>query len=680
MSLTLFGFEISKKLKNVDDVNLKGKSSVAASGLPSFVPRDAEDGSYNISAGGYFGQYVDIDGTTVASDQDLILKYRNVAEHPECDLAINFIVDEAIVSDDDDSPVQLILDNLTYEDSVKEEIQAEFKTILQLLEFNFKATEIFRQWYIDGKLFYHVIIDPANPRDGISELRSIDPIKMQKIREVDSILDSKTGARITETTAEYYVFNNTLGSTGAGGVTSAISGLKIDPNAICYVTSGLLDSTRKRVISNLHKALKPVNQLRMMEDSLVIYRISRAPERRIFYVDVGNLPKGKAEEYMQGIMSKYRNKLVYDGQTGEIRDDRRHMSMLEDFWLPRREGGKGTEITTLPGGDNLGQIEDILFFKKNVHRCLNVPLSRLNGDEGGGTFGLGRSTEISRDEIAFQKFINRLRKKFSYLFINLLKTQLQLKGIIDQDDWDEIAQAIKIDFRRDNHFTELKDFEVLKERLTMADTIGDKLGKYYSTSWVRKNILRQSAEDIKLMDEEIAAEAAGGGGAGADVTSEDISSISHPEQDFVDDNASLEQPLTEIEDSEQEPIEAEPTGADEVTSDQASPDTDNSAESAETDNAVEDPFAVEQSAEEEEETPAVWNTNLDQIEDIDKLIALHNLRVEPSVSSVTGMKYLRLTNPLNGRTFLIDPDIITKKLFVAQLGITLNPDLKPTPL
>lgn len=630
MKLNLFGFEISKKLKNVEGDIAHNNPTTGKSSQPiaSFVPKNAEDGSFNISAGGYFGQYVDIDGTTVASDQDLILKYRGVAEHPECDMAINFITDEAIVNDDSSAPVTLTLDDLQYTDAVKEEIQEEFETILHLLDFNSRANEIFRQWYIDGKLFYHVIINPENASAGIIELRQIDPIKMQKIREVDTVLDSKTGVRVTETKAEYYVFNDRYNAAGGVqsstiGVGDAISGLKIDPNAICYVTSGLLDASRKRVISNLHKALKPINQLRMMEDSLVIYRISRAPERRIFYVDVGNLPKGKAEEYMQGIMSKYRNKLVYDGQTGEIRDDRRHMSMLEDFWLPRREGGRGTEITTLPGGDNLGQIEDILFFKKNVYRCMNVPLSRLDNDS---KFALGRASEISRDEVAFQKFIDRLRKKFSYLFINLLKTQLVLKGIITIEDWDDMSQNIAINFQKDNYFTELKEFEVMKERLSMIDAMGDKIGKYYSTLWVRRNILHQTDEDIATMNKEIATEVSG------EAASTDTAQFD------------LENDLT--------------------LGDAAAP-------AAEGDSPMTEPPAAAAVDEEGESLPSGSEPLPGAIglQEIQRLIELHGLSPDSFVSDVTGVKYLRVANPLNDKSILVDPDIITLKYFLDQLGI-----------
>lgn len=520
--MKLFGFEISRQIDKADsDLNRRDSGAalpplalVSASEkkeepaeAKSFIPKEAEDGSTVITAGGYFGQYVDIDGTAVASDYDLILKYRNAAEQPECDMAVNYIVDEAIAAGESGSPVSLSLNDLNYDDDVKEAIQKEFAEILRLLDFSRSCSDIFRRWYIDGRLYYHVIVDSKDPGAGISELRHVDPVKMRKIREVDTRIDAETGVKLVTTKAEYFVYaENQIAGQLTQTVNSgdSITGLKIDPLAVCYVPSGLMDSTHKRVISNIHKALKPVNQLRMMEDSLVIYRMSRAPERRIFYIDVGNLPKGKAEQYMQEIMSKYRNKMVYDASTGAVRDDRRHMSMLEDFWLPRREGGKGTEITTLPGGENLGQIEDILFFKRNLYRSLSVPLSRFEAKDSLWT--AGKSTEISREEVSFQKFIDRLRRKFSYIFINLLRTQLLLKGIIVEDDWHIIKENISIDFKKDNYFSELKDFEIMSARITMLSSVGEFIGRYFSEKWVRRNVLRQSDSEIESMDLEIAQE------------------------------------------------------------------------------------------------------------------------------------------------------------------------------
>ena len=522
--MKLFGFEISREIKKADE------PSPYVSGLlpvppaveapkpvetKSFVPKEAEDGSTVISAGGYFGQYIDIDGTTVASDQDLILKYRNASEQPECDTAVNYIIDEAIAAGEKGSPVSLSMNDLEYPDEVKDLIQKEFDEIIRLLDFNRSCSDVFRRWYVDGRLYYHIIVDQQNPGNGISELRYIDPIKMRKIREVDTKIDSETGVKLITTKAEYFVYNeNQIAGQLVQSVNTgdSVTGLKIDPSAVCYVPSGLLDSTHKRIISNMHKALKPVNQLRMMEDSLVIYRMSRAPERRIFYIDVGNLPKAKAEQYMQEIMSKYRNKMVYDASSGAVRDDRRHMSMLEDFWLPRREGGKGTEITTLPGGENLGQIEDILFFKKNLYRSLNVPLSRFEANTSLWT--AGKSTEINREEVSFQRFIDRLRRKFSYLFINLLKTQLLLKNIIVEDDWFKIKEKITIDFMRDNYFSEIKEFEIMTQRIEMLDKVGEFIGRYYSEKWVRRTILHQTDDEIKTMDLEIAQEKARGDIAG----------------------------------------------------------------------------------------------------------------------------------------------------------------------
>jgi hypothetical protein len=378
--------------------------------------------------------------------------------------------------------------------------------VLSLYNFNNNGESLFRQWYIDGRLYFHVIINDSQPKLGIKELRLVEPICMKKVKEVQKVTDPKTRASIQKVVGEYYIYSEDYaGSATADKTTNtSLNGVKIAKDAIIDVSSGILDANKKKVVSHLHKALKPVNQLRMMEDSLVMYRVSRAPERRIFYIDVGNLPKGKAEEYVQGIMSKYRNKLVYDASTGDIKDDRRHMSMLEDFWLPRREGGRGTEITTLPGGENLGQIDDIIFFQKKLYKTLNVPVSRLDTE---ASFNIGRSSEISRDEVKFQKFIDRIRKKFSYILSEALRIQLVLKGIISQSDWEDIKEEIAFDFIEDNHFAELKENEVLRERIEMLDTLGEHVGKFYSTRWIRLNILRQSEEDIKKIDKEIADEA-----------------------------------------------------------------------------------------------------------------------------------------------------------------------------
>ena len=475
-----FGFEINRK-------GTKGKE------LPSFVPKTDEDGSGVIQAGGHFGAYIDMDGDKVKNEVDLILKYRDIASQPECDAAIEDIINESIVGDHDEAPVNLVLDELEISDKLKESVKNEFDIILKLLNFNAYAHDIYRKWYIDGRLPYHIIIDNSSPKKGIKELRYIDPTKLRKVKEVEEKQDPKTGAKIIEKVDEFFLFQDKA-------MNGAEQGLKIYPDAIAYCTSGVMDPSRKRILSYLHKALKPVNQLRMMEDSLVIYRISRAPERRIFYIDVGNLPKGKAEEYLRGIMNQYRNKLVYDAKTGDIKDDRKHMSMLEDFFLPRREGGRGTEITTLPGGENLGQIDDIIYFQKKLYKSLNVPVNRLEQE---AQFSLGRTTEITRDEVKFKKFIDRLRKRFSDLFMQLLKTQLLLKGIITEADWKEWKETIAFDYIEDNYFSELKQSEMLRERFDMLSSLDEYVGKYISNEWIRKNVLRQTDDEIEEIQKQI---------------------------------------------------------------------------------------------------------------------------------------------------------------------------------
>ena len=487
-----FGFEINRK-------STKGKE------LPSFVPKTDEDGTGVIQAGGHFGAYIDMDGDKAKNDNDLIMKYRDIASQPECDAAVEDIINESIVGDNNDAPVNIILDELDVSDKIKEIVKHEFDTILSLLGFNSYAHDIFRKWYVDGRLPYHIIINNENPKQGIKELRYIDPTKLRKVKEVEEKTDPKTGAKLIKKVDEFFMFQDKT-------MNGANQGLKIYPDAIAYATSGVMDPGRKRILSYLHKALKPVNQLRMMEDSLVIYRISRAPERRIFYIDVGNLPKGKAEEYLRGIMNQYRNKLVYDAKTGDIKDDRKHMSMLEDFFLPRREGGRGTEITTLPGGENLGQIDDIIYFQKKLYKSLNVPVNRLEQE---AQYSLGRTTEITRDEVKFKKFIDRLRKRFSDLFMQLLKTQLLLKGIITKDDWKTWKESIAFDYIEDNYFSELKQSEMIKERFDLLSSVEDYIGKYLSHEWVAKNILKMSDEDIKDMEQQIEAETkAGAHGSG----------------------------------------------------------------------------------------------------------------------------------------------------------------------
>ena len=478
----LFGFEIKRK--------------TAQKELPSFVPKTDEDGSGVIQAGGHFGAYIDMDGDKVKNEVDLILKYRDIAAQPECDAAIEDIVNESIVGDHDEAPIDIVMDELDISDKMKETVKFEFDHVLKLLNFNQYAHDIYRKWYIDGRLPYHIIIEKGSPKKGIKELRYIDPTKLRKVKEIEEKQDPKTGAKLIEKVDEFFLFQDKT-------MNGAEQGLKIYPDAIAYCTSGVMDPGRKRILSYLHKALKPVNQLRMMEDSLVIYRISRAPERRIFYIDVGNLPKGKAEEYLRGIMNQYRNKLVYDAKTGDIKDDRKHMSMLEDFFLPRREGGRGTEITTLPGGENLGQIDDIIYFQKKLYKSLNVPVNRLEQE---AQFSLGRSTEISRDELKFQKFIDRLRSRFAHLFLGILKTQLVLKGIILEDEWNDMKNDITVNYERDNHFSELKDAEIMRERIQTLDLMQNYIGEYYSKEWVMKNILMFTDEDIEKMADQSADE------------------------------------------------------------------------------------------------------------------------------------------------------------------------------
>ena len=482
-----FGFEINRK-------STKGKE------LPSFVPKTDEDGTGVIQAGGHFGAYIDMDGDKAKNDNDLIMKYRDIASQPECDAAVEDIINESIVGDNDEAPVNVVLDELEVSDKIKETIKHEFDNILSLLSFNAYAHDIFRKWYVDGRLPYHIIINNENPKQGIKELRYIDPTKLRKVKEVEETTDPKTGAKLIKKVDEFFMFQDKT-------MNGANQGLKIYPDAIAYCTSGVMDPGRKRILSYLHKALKPVNQLRMMEDSLVIYRISRAPERRIFYIDVGNLPKGKAEEYLRGIMNQYRNKLVYDAKTGDIKDDRKHMSMLEDFFLPRREGGRGTEITTLPGGENLGQIDDIIYFQKKLYKSLNVPVNRLEQE---AQYSLGRTTEITRDEVKFKKFIDRLRKRFSDLFMQLLKTQLLLKGIITKDDWKTWKESISFDYIEDNYFSELKQSEMIRERFEMLGSLDEHIGRFISNEWVRKNILRFNDEEIEEIQKQIDAESKSG--------------------------------------------------------------------------------------------------------------------------------------------------------------------------
>jgi len=480
----LFGFSITRAKKQTDPKQ-------------SFTTTQADDGTQTIAAGGYFGQYLDMDGTA-KSEADLIRRYREIALHPECDTAIEDIVNEAIVSNENNGAVKVDVNSLPYGKEVRRKIEDEFQHILKLLNFNTKGHDIFRRWYVDGRIYYHKIIDRESPVKGITELKYIDPRKVKKIREIRKKRPDGPmpyGLSVVDEFVEYYLYNEK----GVAGSTSGI-GLKIAPDTIAFVPSGLIDQNKNMVLSYLHKAIKPVNQLRMIEDAAVIYRIARAPERRIFKIDVGNLPKVKAEQYLRDVMARYRNKLVYDASTGEIRDDRNYMSMLEDFWLPSREGGRGTDISTLPGGQNLGEITDIEYFQRKLYRSLNVPISRLESTSG---FNLGRAAEISRDEVKFTKFVQRLRKKFTELFNDLLRTQLILKGIINEDDWYTVRDALQYDFLQDGYFAELKQTEMMRERLTLATEMRDYIGKFFSVEYVRRNVLRQTSREIEDMDKQI---------------------------------------------------------------------------------------------------------------------------------------------------------------------------------
>ena len=482
-TLKLFGFEI-KRTKKGD----RGKQE-----LQSVVPPSDNDGAgYVTATAGHFGQYINMEGDESKDNHQLILRYRGVAMHPEVDMAVDEIVNETISASELQSSLELSLDDIEAGDKIKDQVREEFENIVALLRFNEVGHELFRSWYVDGRSYHHLLVNEANTKAGIQEIRPIDAARIRKVREVKYKKDQMTGVKIVDNVDEFYIYEEKPGQTQ--------SGVKLSNDSISYVTSGMLDESKKKVVSHLHKALKPINQLRMMEDSLVIYRLARAPERRIFYIDVGNLPRGKAEQYMSDIMAKYRNKLVYDASTGQIKDDRKHMSMLEDFWLPRRENGRGTEITTLPGGENLGQIDDIVYFQKRLYRSLNVPINRLEQE---AQFSLGRSTEISRDEVKFQKFVDRLRRRFSWIFLGILRKQLLLKGIITEQDWEEWKDSLYIDFIKDNQFTELKEMEILRERIGVMNEITQYVGEYYSKEWVMRNVLRMSDDDIEDMKKEI---------------------------------------------------------------------------------------------------------------------------------------------------------------------------------
>ena len=483
----LFGFSISKIKKQADPKQ-------------AFTTSQADDGTQTVNAGGHFGSYLDMEGTA-KTEQDLVRRYREIALHPECDMAIEDIVNEAIVANELKDAVRVNVIDLPYGKEVRKKIEDEFQEVLRLMNFNTKGHDIFRRWYVDGRVYYQKVIDRESPKKGITELKYIDPRKIKKIREIrkkrpDTPMPSSLNSlAVVDEYVEYFLYNER----GLSGTTGQ-SGIKIAPDTIAFCASGMIDQNKNMVLSYLHKAIKPVNQLRMIEDSAVIYRIARAPERRIFKIDVGNLPKVKAEQYLRDVMARYRNKLVYDANTGEIRDDRNYMSMLEDFWLPSREGGRGTDITTLPGGQNLGEISDIEYFRAKLYRSLNVPTSRLEASQG---FNLGRASEITRDELKFTKFVQRLRKKFTELFNDILRTQLVLKGIIAEEDWYNIRDTLQYDFLQDGHFAELKNTELMRERLALANEMRDYIGKFFSVEYVRKNILKQNDREIENMDKQI---------------------------------------------------------------------------------------------------------------------------------------------------------------------------------
>jgi len=475
--MQIFGFEIARKKEQQQ--------------LTVITPQN-DDGSTTVnSAAGYYAQVINLEAT-IKSENDLIRRYREVAQYSDCDSAIDDIVNEAIISDEEHAPVKLLLDEVKLSSSIKKKIEEEFKNIFKLLKFDSRGHDIFRSWYVDGRLYYQILVDEKNPRNGIVELRQVDPRKIRKIKNIEK-QKNENGVEVIKKVEEYYIYND------KGITETSIQGVRLPLDSVIYTGSGLVDANTGLMMSHLHKSIKIVNQLKMMEDALVIYRISRAPERRIFYVDVGNLPKLKAEQYVNDLMNKFRNKIVYDATTGEVRDDRKHMSMMEDFWMPRREGGKGTEITTLPGGQTLGQIEDIEYFQNKLYQSLNVPSTRLQKTDG---FNLGRSSEITRDEIKFTKFVQRIRKKFAQLFLDALKIQLVLKGVITLDDWDEITQDIRFDFLRDNHFSEIKEAEIMQGRLNILQTLDPFVGKYYSPSYVKKNILKLTDNEIEEIDAE----------------------------------------------------------------------------------------------------------------------------------------------------------------------------------
>jgi hypothetical protein len=495
MAWSLFGYSLGKT-QDVTRVENPDKQTLV-------IPQEKiDDGAVTITQGAYYGTYVDLEGS-VRNELELITRYREMSLHPECSEAIEEIITEAVTQDDDGETVTINLDKLDVPASIKKKIEQGFDKIKSMLSFQDLGEDLFKRWYVDGRLYFQVVIDKANPKEGVLELRYIDPRKIRKVREILKDRDPKTGVEFIKAISEYYVFND-RGLTAQSYTASVNQGTRIATDAIVFVPSGLLDAKSTMVIGWLHKAIKPLNQLRMIEDAIVIYRLSRAPERRIFYIDVGTLPKLKAEQYLKDIMTKYRNKLVYDANTGELRDERKHMSMLEDFWLPRREGSKGTEITTLPGGENLGHMEDVEYFQKKLYKSLNVPIGRLDAQQaGGGMVGLGRVAEITRDEVKFNKFIHRLRNKFARLFDEALRQHMVLTGVCSLDEWETFREDISYDFKSDNNFAEMRDAELTRERVTLLAQVQPFIGIYYSNTWVKRHVLHQSDEEIKQIADEI---------------------------------------------------------------------------------------------------------------------------------------------------------------------------------
>jgi len=489
MAFELFGLKFGKTKEEKEDNKLS-----------SFVPPDTDDGAVIVESGGFYGQYVDLDGST-RSDYELIQKYRDMSLHPECETAVEEIVNECIDTNDQKDAVRINLDRTHLEPEIKKMVSKEFQNVLEMMQFNTKGYELFRRWYIDSRLYFHILVNPENTKKGIVELRYIDPLNLQKIREYKKET-RPDGSKLIGGVEDFYVFHKYVfpGSQKNFATAPDVEGLRISPDAIAAVNSGLYDTRNKRIVGYLHKAIKSLNQLRMMEDAVVIYRISRAPERRIFYVDVGNLPKQKAEQYLRDLMNKHRNKLVYDANTGEIRDDKRFMTMLEDYWMPRREGGKGTEISTLPGGQNLSEMEDVKYFQKKLYKSLNVPASRLESENG---FTLGRSTEITRDEVKFSKFVSRLRTKFSEVFYDLLGKQVVLREIMSRDEWEDVRPDIYFDFKKDTYFSELKEAELRKDKVDELMNMTQYVGKFFSYAWIRKNVLKLTDEEIEKMESEI---------------------------------------------------------------------------------------------------------------------------------------------------------------------------------